>query len=145
MFGVVPALEIVKEELADPTSDKVIEVLILAHDYGGDLVQEVLRDLVDAITEDLRTLEDIRTAGFEQRIESFLVVIVPWAVLLLLATVPPDYRAFYQSSTGQVVVIIGAVWSAFGLLVMKLLSRDRGERRVLGGGAVVGSTTGAKS
>ncbi len=141
MFGVVPALEIVKEELADPTSDKVIEVLILAHDYGGDLVQDVLRNLVDAITEDLRTLEDIRTAGFEQRIESFLVVVVPWAVLLLLATVPPDYRAFYRSSTGQVVVILGAVWSAFGLLVMKLLSRDRGERRVLGGGAVVGSTS----
>lgn len=145
MFGVVAALEIVKEELADPTSDKVIEVLILAHDYGGDLVQEVLRDLVDAITEDLRTLDDIRTAGFEQRIESFLVVIVPWAVLLLLATVPEDYRAFYRSSTGQVVVIIGAVWSAFGLLVMKLLSRDRGERRVLGGGATVGSPTGGGS
>ncbi len=137
MFGVVPALEIVKEELADPTSDKVIEVLILAHEYGGDLVQEVLRDLVDAITEDLRTLEDIRTAGFEQRIESFLVVIVPWAVLVLLATVPEDYREFYRTSTGQFVVVLGAVWSAFGILIMRLISRDRGEPRVLGGGAAV--------
>ncbi len=142
MFGVVAALEIVKEELADPTSDKVIEVLILAHDYGGDLVQEVLRDLVDAITEDLRTLEDIRTAGFEQRIESLLVVIVPWAVLLLLATVPPDYREFYRSATGQVVVVIGAVWSAFGLLVMRAIARDHGERRVLGGGAIAPETQG---
>ncbi len=137
MFGVVPALEIVKEELADPTSDKVIEVLILAHEFGGDLVQDVLRDLVDAITEDLRTLEEIRTAGFEQRIEGFLVVVVPWAVLVLLATVPEDYREFYRSSTGQFVVIVGAVWSAFGILIMRLMSRDRGEPRVLGGGAPV--------
>lgn len=142
MFGVVPALEIVKEELADPTSDKVIEVLILAHEYGGDLVQDVLRDLVDAITEDLRVLDDIRTAGFEQRIEGFLVVIVPWAVLLLLATVPENYRAFYRTATGQFVVIIGAVWSAFGVLIMRLISRDRGEPRVLGGGAAVKTDAG---
>jgi tight adherence protein B len=142
MFGVVPALEIVKEELADPTSDKVIEVLILSHDYGGDLIQDVLRDLVDAITEDLRTLEDIRTAGFEQRIESFLVVIVPWAVLLLLATVPADYREFYRSGSGQVVVMIGAIWSAFGLLVLRSIARDRGEHRVLGGGAVAEQRSG---
>lgn len=141
MFGVVPALEIVKEELADPTSDKVIEVLILAHEYGGDLVQEVLRDLIDAITDDLRVLEEIRTAGLEQRIEGFLVVVVPWAVLVFLATVPADYRDFYRTSTGQVVVVIGAVWSLVGLLVMRLIARDRGEDRVLGGGAVAARHT----
>ncbi len=135
MFGVAPALEIVKEELADPTSDKVLEILILAHEYGGDLIQDVLRDLVVAISDDLRTLEEIRTAGLEQRIEGFLVVVVPWLVLVFLATVPADYREFYRSSSGQVVVAIGAIWSAFGVVVMRLISRDRGEDRVLGGGA----------
>ena len=122
MFGVVPALEIVKEELADPTSDKVIEVMVLAHELGGDLVPAVLRDLIDTITGDLRTLAEIRTAGFEQKIESLLVVVVPWMVLVFLATGPPDYRAFYQSSTGQLVVLIGAVWTGFGVLVLRLVS-----------------------
>ena len=32
MLGTVAALEVVKEELGDPTSDRIIEVLILAHD-----------------------------------------------------------------------------------------------------------------
>jgi tight adherence protein B len=137
MFGVVPALEIVKEELADPTSDKVIEVLILAHEFGGDLVQEVLRDLVDTITADLRTLADIRTAGFEQRVEGMLVVVVPWAVLVFLATVPEQYRAFYRTSAGQMVVVLGAMWTTFGVVVMRLVARVRGEPRVLGGGAPV--------
>ncbi len=141
MFGVVSALEIVKEELGDPTSDKVIEVLILAHEFGGDLIQEVLRDLVEAITEDLRTLEDIRTAGFEQRIEGVLVVVVPWLVLVFLATVPEDYREFYRSSAGQFVVVLGAIWSAVGLIVMRLIQRDRGEVRVLGGSAAVSDDT----
>lgn len=137
MFGVLAALEIVKEELADPTSDKVIEVLILANEFGGELVQEVLRDLVDTITGDLRTLADIRTAGFEQRMEGLLVVVVPWVVLVFLATVPPDYRAFYRSGTGQLVVLIGALWTAFGVVVLRLVSKARGEPRVLGGGAAV--------
>jgi tight adherence protein B len=137
MFGVVPALEIVKEELADPTSDKVIEVLILAHEYGGDLIQDVLRDLADAITDDLRTIETIHTAGLEQRIEALLVVVVPWAVLVFLATVPADYRVFYRSGAGQLVVVIGAVWSAVGLIVMRLVAREPVEMRVLGGGATV--------
>ena len=136
MFGVVPALEIVKEELADPTSDKVIEVMVLAHELGGDLVPEVFRDLIDTITGDLRTLAEIRTAGFEQKIESLLVVVVPWMVLVFLATGPPDYRAFYQSSTGQLVVLIGALWTGFGVLVLRFVSRARVEPRVLGGGAV---------
>ena len=137
MFGVVPALEIVKEELADPTSDKVIEVLILAQEFGGDLVQEVLRDLVDTITADLRTIAEIRTAGFEQRVEGMLVVVVPWAVLVFLATVPEEYRAFYRTSAGQVVVLLGAVWTGFGVVVMRLVAKVRGEPRVLGGGATM--------
>ncbi len=69
-------------------------------------------------------------------------MIVPWAVLLLLATVPPDYRNFYRSATGHMVVIVGAVWSSFGLLVMRAIARDHGERRVLGGGAVASDTHG---
>ena len=31
-LGVVPALEVVRDDLADPTSDRVIEVLILAYE-----------------------------------------------------------------------------------------------------------------
>ena len=39
MLGTVPALELVKSELADPTSDRVIEVLILAHGARWPIVQ----------------------------------------------------------------------------------------------------------
>jgi tight adherence protein B len=143
MFGVIPALEIVKEELSDPTSDKVIEVLILAHEYGGELVQEVLRDLITAINEDLRTLEDIKVADFEQRIESWLVVIVPWAVLLYLATVPEQYRDFYASAQGRGVVLLGMLWTATGVLLLRWIGRQQREMRVLGGGATVTDDRGA--
>ncbi|HXY91617.1 MAG TPA: hypothetical protein VEP49_04010, partial [Acidimicrobiia bacterium] len=57
MLGTVPALEVVREELADPTSDRVIEVLILASERGGQIVNEILGDLVVATTKDLKVLD----------------------------------------------------------------------------------------
>jgi len=40
VIGTGPALELVKEDLADATSDRIIEVLILAHERGGAIVRE---------------------------------------------------------------------------------------------------------
>ncbi len=135
MFGFVPALELVKEELGDATSDKVIEVLILAYQHGGDLSEVVLRDLVDEITEDLRTEREIRTAGLEQRLESRVVVIVPWAMLIFLTLFPGPYQDFYRSSRGLFVVLVGVGWSVIGLVFLRRLNRREPERRVLGGAA----------
>jgi tight adherence protein B len=138
MFGVIPALEIVKEELSDPASDKVIEVLILAHQSGGSSLQIVLRDLIETMTADQLTAEQIRTAGFEQRLEGVVVAVAPWVILLFLATVPETYREFYRSSTGRFVVIVAGVWAAFGWALMRIISRSRQEVRVFGGGSTVG-------
>ena len=136
MFGVLPALGIIKEELADPVSDKVIEVLALAHQFGGSNLQVVLRDLIDTISADLLTTEQIRTAGLEQRLEALVVALAPWLILLFLATVPDTYREFYRSQEGRFVVIIAAVWGSIGLILMKLIGKTRHETRVFGGGAV---------
>lgn len=145
MFGVVPALEIVKEELSDPSSDKVIEVLILAHQFGGDSLQLVLRDLVETMTADELTAEQIRTAGFEQRLEGIVVAIAPWLILLFLATVPVTYRDFYRSSTGRLVVIIAGIWAAFGWVLMRVVAKTPPEVRVFGGGSTVGPSEGGGS
>ncbi|MDX2344749.1 MAG: type II secretion system F family protein [Acidimicrobiia bacterium] len=143
MFGVVPALEIVKEELSDPSSDKVIEVLILAHQFGGDGLKVVLRDLVETMTADQLTAEQIRTAGFEQRLEGVVVALAPWVMLVYLATVPAAYREFYRSSTGRFVVIVAGIWAGFGWVLMRLIARPAQEVRVFGGGSVVGNDQGA--
>ncbi len=139
MFGVVPALEIVKEELGDPSSDKVIEVLILAHQFGGGSLQQVLRDLIETMSADQLTAEQIRTAGFEQRLEGIVVGLAPWFILLFLATVPETYREFYRSREGRFIVIIAGVWAAFGWLMMRLVAKPPQEIRVFGGGSTITS------
>lgn len=135
VFGVVPALEIVRDELADPTTDRVVEVLLLAYERGGPLVPDILRDLAEATTADVRTLEEIRTNSLEQRINARIVFVVPWGVLLLLTARPGDYRDFYRSSAGLVVVIIAAIMSLFGTWIVARLGREPVEERVFGGSA----------
>jgi tight adherence protein B len=135
--GVVPALELVKEELADPTSDRVIEVLVLAHERGGRIVADLLRDLAEATTDDLRVTEQITTEALEQRLNGRAVLVLPWLVLLLLTARPGHFRDFYQSSAGLAVVLLGGLLSLIGVAVLGRLATEPVEERVLGGAAPV--------
>ena len=132
MFGTQAALEAVKETLADPTSDRVIEVLALAHQRGGSSVTGILADLADAVTEDLRTIEEIRTAELEQKINARAVFALPWLVLLMITIRGGPFREFYQGAAGVVTVCVGAVLSLVGLLIVGRLSKDPAEPRVFG-------------
>lgn len=134
MFGTIAALEAVKEDLADPTSDRVIEVLAMAFERGGGSVVGILGDLADAVTEDLRTIEEIRTAELEQKINARAVFALPWLVLLLITMRGGPFREFYQSPAGAFTVIVGAILSLVGLLIVSRLSRDPAEPRVFAGG-----------
>lgn len=143
-LGVDASLALIREELADPTSDRVIEILLVAYERGGSIVPDVLTDLTDATIRDLRTAEEIRTGALEQRINGRIVFVVPWLVLLLLTSRPGPFRDFYASGAGIVVVVIGALVSLLGAWLVARLSRDTIEPRVLGSsaaGAIPGRST----
>lgn len=132
MLGTVPALEVVKAELADPTSDRVIEVLILAYERGGPIVKQILEDLVASTTKDVKVLEEIDSEGLEMKINARAVLVMPWFVLVALTLRPGPFRAFYQSSAGLLVVLLGAALSGLGSWWISRLGRARQEQRVFG-------------
>lgn len=142
MVGTVAALEIVKEQLADSTSDRVIEVLVLAHERGGRIVTEVLRDLADAIVKDLRAMEEIETDRLEQKINSRAVFALPWFVLVVMTSGPGPFREFYQSFLGLLVVGAGGAMSLLGMWLVSRLARDPSEQRVFGAAAPVRADAG---
>jgi tight adherence protein B len=129
--GVIAALEVLKAELADPTTDRIVEVLILAHERGGRIVADILRDLAEATNEDLKTGEQITTDALEQKINARAVFVLPWLVLLLLTAQPGHFRDFYQSSAGLLVVAGAGGLSLVGIAVLGRLARDPVEERVL--------------
>jgi tight adherence protein B len=130
VFGFTAALEQVKERLADPTSDRVVEVLIVAHEQGGSIVRDVLEDLVVATTKDLKVLDEIDTEGLEMRINARAVLVLPWAVLVALTLRPGPFRDFYQSTAGVLVVLGAGALSVVGATWLGRLGRQPAEPRV---------------
>ena len=129
-IGSVAALEMVRAELADPVSDRVIEVFVLAVERGGSVVRVVLDDLTQSIGADVRVLNEIDTALLESRINARAVVVLPWVALLLLNQGGGPFRDFYSSSGGAVVVFVGAVLTVVGWGAVSRLSRIPNEERV---------------
>jgi tight adherence protein B len=133
MLGPVAALEVVKAELADPTSDRVIEVLILAQERGGPIVARILDDLVSATTKDVKVLDEIESEGLEMKLNARAVLVMPWFVLVALTIRAGAFRDFYSSPAGLVVVLIGAALCALGAWWIARLGRAHEERRVFAG------------
>lgn len=138
VFGVPAALEAVRDELADPTTDRVVEVLLVAHERGGSIVPDILSDLGESTTRDLRTVEELRSESLEQRLSARIVFAVPWLVLLLMTARDGPYRTFYKSGGGTVVIIVGAILSLFGWWAVSRLGRQPVEERVFGATAEAG-------
>lgn len=86
------ALGALRDQLADPVSDRIFEVLLVAHEQGASVTVDVLRDLAAATTADLRLAEQIETAQLEQRIEARSCVVLPFLVLVLLCSSSAPYR-----------------------------------------------------
>ena len=130
-LGIVPALEMIKSDLADPTSDRVIEVLILAYERGGAVVPDILSDLAEATTRDLWTLEEVRTEALEQKINARIVFVLPWLVLVAMTARSGAFREFYASPVGVLVAVIGGVMSLVGVVIASKLGGQPPEPRVL--------------
>lgn len=128
------ALEVVREDLADPMSDRIVEVLLLAFDQGSSVVIDVLDELAMSSTLDLRLLEEVETAQLETKLEARGATLMPFAVLGLLCATTDGYRDFYASSAGWLVVSIGGLLAGLGLLVISRLGQIPSEERILAGG-----------
>ena len=83
-----------------------------------------------------RPLEDLRTRGELRARQSWTIngarvaVCAPWLVLALLSTRPQAARA-YATTTGGLVLLVGALASAIAYRLMLRLGRLPEEERVL--------------
>jgi Flp pilus assembly protein TadB len=108
----------------------VLEVLILAQERGGAIVRDILDDLVDATTRDLKLLDELETEGLEMRINAKAVVVLPWLVLVALTARAGAFRDFYKSSGGVLTLVIAGILTGIGVAVLGRLGRDPIEPRI---------------
>ncbi|WP_341250897.1 hypothetical protein [Euzebya pacifica] len=129
--GMVPALQAVADAVGDPVTDRVVEVLCLAHAEGGRIVTDVVADLAMSIGAEVQAGEEIDTLSLEGKLNARLVFALPWVVLVVLTARPGPFAEFYAGPGGAIVIGIGAVVSLLGVALVSRLSRVPDEPRVL--------------
>lgn len=129
--GVPAGLEAIRDELADATSDRIVEVLLVAYERGGTIVPAILRDLAAATTRDIWVLEQAQTESLEQRINARAVFLLPWIVLVAITLQEGPFRDFYRSPAGVAVITVGGVASLGGMWMIRRLGSQTPEPRVM--------------
>jgi Flp pilus assembly protein TadB len=131
VYSELVAIEMTREELADPTADRILEVLALGTEHGGgDTVVEILQELIEHATEDLRIIDEIKSNTLSGKINAQVVFAVPWVAVAVLSLTFPHFRAFYGTRLGLVVLGVGALLSGGGLWWVLRLGRIPPEQRV---------------
>ena len=126
----IDSLARLKERLADPVADRLIEALRLTREVGGSDLGRLLRTLSAFLREDARTRAELEARQSWTVNAARLAVAAPWIVLALLAT-RPEAVAAYNRPTGVLVLATGAVVSVVAYRLMVRLGRLPEEERVL--------------
>ncbi|QNO38817.1 type II secretion system F family protein [Protaetiibacter sp. SSC-01] len=122
------ALDALKQRLADPVADRVVETLRVAREVGGTELPGVLRALAAHLRADAAIRSEVEARQSWVVSAARLGVAAPWVVLLLLAARPEAVRA-YNSPAGFAVLAVGLVVTVVAYRVMVAIGRLPEERR----------------
>jgi tight adherence protein B len=116
------ALVDIKESLAEPQIDQIVEALLISKELGGAELLNILRLLGNFIREDLTLRREIAVKHSWIKNSAHLSAAAPWLLLLLLSTQPATAQAF-STSTGAGILATGLGMTAIAYLWMNQLSR----------------------
>jgi tight adherence protein B len=123
-------LDALKDNLADPVADRIVEALRLARDVGGSDLGRLLRTLSAFLREDAHTRGELVSRQSWTVNAARLGVAAPWIVLALLS-LQTDVVEQYNSRAGVVVLAIGLATSVLAYRLMSALGRLPEDIRVL--------------
>ena len=119
-----------KERLADPVADRIIEALRITREVGGSDLGRLLGTLADFLRESARTRSELEARQSWTIYAARLAVAAPWIVLILLAS-RPEAVAAYNSPTGVTVLAGGLLVSAISYWAMLRIGSLPADERVL--------------
>ncbi|NUP58458.1 MAG: type II secretion system protein F [Pseudarthrobacter sp.] len=124
------SLNKLKQRLADPVADRIIEALRLTREVGGSDLGRLLGTLAEFLRESARTRSELEARQSWTINAARLAVAAPWIVMILLATRPEAIRA-YNTPLGAAVLLGGLVVSLICYTVMLRIGALPQEERVL--------------
>jgi tight adherence protein B len=124
------SLDRLKERLADPVGDRVVEALRVAREVGGGDLGRLLRSLSSFLREDARTRSELESRQAWTVNGARLAVSAPWLVLLMMSF-QHDVISRYATGAGVLVLVFGAAMCASAYWLMMRIGRLPTERRIL--------------
>jgi len=123
-------LDRLKERLADPVGDRVVEGLRVAREVGGGDLGRLLRNLSGFLRDDARTRSELESRQAWTVNGARLAVAAPWIVLLLMSFQTTAIQ-HYASAGGVLVLGIGASACVLAYWAMMRIGRLPVEKRIL--------------
>jgi tight adherence protein B len=124
------SLDRLKDRLADPVGDRVVEGLRIAREVGGGELGRLLRNLSGYLRDDARTRSEMESRQAWTVNGARLAVAAPWLVLLVLSF-QSEVIQRYSSPTGVLVLGFGAGACVVAYRLMMRIGRLPTERRIL--------------
>lgn len=125
-FGV--SLDGLKERLADPVADRILETLRMAREVGGTELVTVLRNLSAYLRQEAAIRSEVEARQSWVRNAAKLGVAAPWIVLVLLGS-RPEAAVAYNSPVGATLIVSGLAVSIVAYRIMVGIGRLPEERR----------------
>lgn len=116
------SLDRLKDTLADPIADRIVETLRMARQVGGTELTGVLRALSGSVRADAALRGEVEARQSWIRGAAVLGSIAPWVILALLA-MRPEGREAYASPAGVLVIVAGAAVSVLAYRIMLRIGR----------------------
>ncbi len=123
-------LDRLKDRLADPVADRLVESLRIAREVGGSDLGKVLRTLSSFLRDDARTRAELETRQGWTVNAARVAAAAPWVVLALMSTQPESLRA-YSTPSGVLVLALGAGVTLVAYRLMVRIARLPEDERVL--------------
>ncbi|MBN9159274.1 type II secretion system F family protein [Microbacterium sp.] len=117
-----------KDALADPVGDRIIETLRMAREVGGTELSTVLRALSGSVRAEAALRAEVEARQSWIRGAAVLGAIAPWVILVLLLLRPEGSRA-YATPEGIALILGGAVVSFVAFRIMLRIGRLPEQRR----------------
>jgi len=129
--GFTPALERLRHQLDDATSDRVLATLSFAHRSGGHRVGAVISSLGVSVSDELRLRRAHAAALTEQRMTATVALAAPWVLLSLTIATNPQAADAYRTATGSIVIAIGFASTGLGFIAARRSARLSSAPRIL--------------
>jgi len=128
--GFGECLDRLKERLADPAGDRVVEGLRIAREVGGGDLGRLLRNLSSYLRDAERTRSELESRQSWSLNGARMAVAAPWLVLVFMAFQPSVIR-HYATAGGALVLALTAVLCVVAYRLMLRIARLPVEERIL--------------